>query len=118
MRAVYSVTFEFDYCCNALLPSSPEQPELTMPDGTISVRFEGMPKFRGMSTMLVSKDEWERRMFLEFAQSAGMAVDTGSISSGIPPHPDIEFTVGGEERWTELVEVVDQDLAEAPHEGS
>jgi hypothetical protein len=40
-----------------------------------------------------------------------LAVDPGSVTSGVPPQPDIRFTVGGVERWFELVEITDQDLA-------
>jgi hypothetical protein len=61
--------------------------------------------------MLVPKDEWERKIFLEFAVAARIDVDSGSVSSGSPPHPDIRYTVAGVERWAELVEITDQDLA-------
>jgi hypothetical protein len=61
--------------------------------------------------MLIRKDEWERKIFGEFAEAACLAVDPGSITSGQPPQPDIRFTVCGVEHWTELVEITDQDLA-------
>ena len=61
--------------------------------------------------MLIPKDEWERTVFLEFAAAVGLDVDSGSVSSGIPPHPDIRFAVRGVERWAELIEITDQDLA-------
>jgi hypothetical protein len=61
--------------------------------------------------MLIPKDEWERNIFLEFATAASLGVDPGSVSSGIPPQPDIRFTVAGVERWAELVEITGQDLA-------
>lgn len=61
--------------------------------------------------MVIQKDEWERNIFLEFANAASLGVDPGSVSSGAPPQPDIRFTVAGVEQWTELVEITDQDLA-------
>jgi hypothetical protein len=61
--------------------------------------------------MLTPKDEWERKIFLEFADAAGLVFDAGSVSSGNPPEPDIRFTVAGQERWAELVEITDEDLA-------
>ena len=61
--------------------------------------------------MLIPKDEWERKIFSEFAMAAGIDPDPGSVSTGIPPRPDIRFTVADVERWTELVEITDQDLA-------
>lgn len=61
--------------------------------------------------MLIPKDEWERRMFAEFAAAAGIRVDSGSIASSTPPRPDIRFSVGGVQRWAELVEITDQELA-------
>ena len=61
--------------------------------------------------MLIPKDEWERKIFTEFAEAAGLKVDPRSVTSGMPPQPDIRFTVGGVERWAELVEITDQDLA-------
>jgi hypothetical protein len=61
--------------------------------------------------MLIEKDEWERKVFSEFAMAARLNVDPGSVSSGVPPQPDIKFTVQGSERWAELVEITDQDLA-------
>jgi hypothetical protein len=48
--------------------------------------------------MLIPKHEWERKTFGEFAAAAGVMVDPGSVSSGIPPKPDIRFTVEGAER--------------------
>lgn len=60
----------------------------------------------------VSMDDiWERKVFAEFADVAGLNVDRGSLKSGVPPQPDIRFSVGGVERWAELVEITDQDLA-------
>jgi hypothetical protein len=61
--------------------------------------------------MLMPRDEWERTIFREFAGVAQLNVDPGSITSGLPPQPDIRFTVGGLEHWAELVEITDQDLA-------
>jgi hypothetical protein len=61
--------------------------------------------------MLIPKDEWERKIFLDFAAAAGLDLDSGSVTSGVPPQPDVRFTVGGVERWAELVEITDQDLA-------
>ena len=61
--------------------------------------------------MLVPKDQWERKIFTDFAQAAGLPVDPGSVTSGVPPQPDIRFTSGGVEQWFELVEITDQDLA-------
>lgn len=61
--------------------------------------------------MLIPKDEWERKIFTEFALAAGLKVDPGSVTSGVPPQPDIRFTVHGIEQWAELVEITDQDLA-------
>jgi hypothetical protein len=37
-------------------------------------------------------------------------MDSGSVSSGVPPQPDIRFTVRGVERWADLVEITEQDL--------
>jgi len=62
--------------------------------------------------MLIPKDEWERKVFAEFAAAAGLEVDPASVTSGVPPQPDIRFTVRGVERWAELVEITDQDLAQ------
>ena len=62
--------------------------------------------------MLIPKEEWERKIFWEFAGAARLNVDSGSVSTGVPPRPDIRFTVAGVERWAELVEITDQDLAE------
>jgi hypothetical protein len=59
--------------------------------------------------MLIPKDEWERKIFTDFARVAGLAVDPQSVTSGVPPQPDIRFTVRGVERWFELVEITDQD---------
>jgi len=61
--------------------------------------------------MLIPKDEWERKIFAEFAAAAGISVDSGSIASGTPPRPDIRFSVQGVQHWAELVEITDQDLA-------
>ncbi len=60
---------------------------------------------------LIPKDEWERKIFSDFAAAAGLALDPGSVTSGVPPQPDIRFTVEAVERWAELVEITDQDLA-------
>jgi hypothetical protein len=62
--------------------------------------------------MLTPKDEWERKIFGDFAAAAGLAPDHGSVTSGVPPQPDIRYTIGGVERWAELVEITDEDLAE------
>lgn len=61
--------------------------------------------------MLIPKDEWERKIFCEFAGAAGLDVDSRSVSTGVPPQPDIRFTVAGVEQWAELVVITDQDLA-------
>jgi hypothetical protein len=61
--------------------------------------------------MLMPKDEWERKIFHDFAVAAQLRVDAESVSSASPPYPDIRFTVAGRERWAELVEITDEDLA-------
>lgn len=61
--------------------------------------------------MTIPKDEWERRMFAEFAAAAGISVDSGSLGSGTPPEPDIRYSAGGVECWAELVEIADEELA-------
>jgi hypothetical protein len=61
--------------------------------------------------MLIPKDEWERSVFPDFAAAAVIQVDPTSISSVVPPEPDIRFTVRGVERWAVLVEITDEDLA-------
>ena len=38
--------------------------------------------------MLIPKDEWERKVFAEFAAAAGLEVDPASVTSGVPPQPD------------------------------
>ena len=61
--------------------------------------------------MVIPKEEWERRIFAEFAAAAGLRLDAGSIKSGTPPEPDIRFSIGGVQCWAELVEITDEDLA-------
>jgi len=62
--------------------------------------------------MLVPKADWELEAFLEFALAVGLDVDVGSSTSEIPPRPDVRFTVQGEERFAELVEITDEELAQ------
>jgi hypothetical protein len=61
--------------------------------------------------MLIPKDEWERKIFGEFAEVAGLGIDPGSIVSGVPPRPDIRYTISGVIGWFELVEITDEGLA-------
>ncbi len=63
--------------------------------------------------MLIPKDEWERKIFCDFTAAAGLHVDSGSVSTGIPPQPDIRFTIAGAERWVELLKITDEDLAKS-----
>ncbi len=50
-------------------------------------------------------------MFTQFAGLSGLPIDLGSIVSRDPPAPDIEFMLGGERHFAELVEITDEDLA-------
>ena len=61
--------------------------------------------------MLIAKDEWERKIFTEFATAANMLIDPGSVVSGTPPQPDILFSTSGQAACVELVEITDQGLA-------
>lgn len=65
---------------------------------------------------LIPKDEWERKIFCDFAAAAGLALDSGSVASGVPPQPDIRFSVDGVERWAELVSTPVENLTVPPGE--
>lgn len=54
----------------------------------------------------------EMGVFTSFATAADLAIDSGSAKNEEPPMPDISCTIEGVQRFFELGEITDQELAE------
>jgi hypothetical protein len=57
------------------------------------------------------KAQRERRVFTEFAEAAGLAVQQGSIISERPPAPDLSCVMAGANHHFELSEITDPKTA-------
>ncbi len=59
---------------------------------------------------MTSKQQHEHKVFVEFAQVAGLAVDSFSIVACDPPEPDIRCIVGNQPTYFELGRLLDNGM--------
>jgi len=59
-----------------------------------------------------SKTDHERDAFDEFAKSAGLAVEAGSVGGGDPDkaEPDISYRIAGQPQWFELGRILPEEI--------
>src|SRR6185369_15530533 len=67
---------------------------------------------------LTVKERREQLVFGAFAQRCGLNIEAASITSCKPQKPDIRCTLGGQEYFFELAEVVPEERAKDLSKGS